>query len=210
LDTAGQGSVSNWIGGTVAFNLLYESNGGGRTDEYWRAVELQGPTIVLLEAIVNGDTYLVGGYNPFSWDRSLMEGGLTNWRVTTNDADRTAFLFNLSSGGVLRQKLTGDAYMPDGYSLQTLSDTPRGPTWGNGDFSLNSRYNWGSTRVEGYGRDLEYAGRNIFGLTGVTEFQVGRMEVYSASVPEPTTLLLVGAGAIGGALTRYRRRKSKA
>jgi hypothetical protein len=57
------------------------------------------------------------------------------------------------------------------------------------------------------------SGLNIFGQPGRTDFSIGRLEAYAvngpvSSVPEPSTMLLAGAGACLGLYWR-RRTKSR-
>ncbi len=74
------------------------------------------------------DGAVIGGYNPQSWNSS------GTYNIANTDAERTAFIFNLSTSILLREILSTD---PDTYGAghrQTYNgnNSSYGPTFGGG------------------------------------------------------------------------------
>ena len=147
------------------------------------------------------------GYNPQSWDSN----GLPH--ITASDADRTAFLFNLTELTKLDQQLNND---PNGAygSVQTFNSANIGPTFGGGndilvDDKLNFIYNYNYS----YGPDLVGA-LGITGLSFSESLGLGawntRMEVFtigpSSPVPIPGAVWLLGSGLAGLAAARRKKK----
>jgi hypothetical protein len=155
---------------------------------------------------------IIGGYNPQSWD------SLNDYHVTPLDSQRTAFLFNLTTTAIQRQKLsTLDNPFPGQY--QTYNTADYGPTFGGGhdlyvDYSLTNGYGYQYS----YGPDgqdgLNIAGRTYSGV----DIVYGAIEVYTirdgvAASPEPASLTLfafLGVPLLGYAGLRRRKKAATA
>ena len=152
---------------------------------------------------------IIGGYDPQSWD------SLGYYHLTSLDPQRTAFLFNLTTTTIQRQKLntSADPYYYGEY--QTYNTATDGPTFGGGydlhvyndlTTGYGQQYSYGPAGYDG----LNIAGRQ-FDASAVMVF--GAIEVYMisdsvASAPEPSTLTLLAFGGVS--LLGYaglRRRK---
>lgn len=118
--------LSKWLGGPVTLVRLFEKRDGQTAADFHAAVDGKGRTLTVMEATNElGQTYKVGGYNPQSWDS---RGA---FHITTEDASRTGFLFNLTSRQVHRQ--TPRTYALDTVgSFQTWNDAKTGPVFGAG------------------------------------------------------------------------------
>jgi hypothetical protein len=206
LDLQSRDTLASWMGaGSLSFNLTAEKQ-GLVTNDFWLALEDKGPTLLVYEAIVGGTTYLVGGFSPISMSRNhvdITEDGreLSAGRhYSFDDAERDALIFNLSTGTVFRERSSADM------SLVWFMDSGFGIQFGEGDLSVTgSQLSQGSARASNFGT----GDTNLFGFFGTTSFTVGRLEAYSIAtdrVPEPTTLLMIGAAVPIYAAFRRRRR----
>jgi hypothetical protein len=126
--------LENWLGeGPLALtNIFTKGITGSNSTDWHNAVNNQGRTFSVFEIVDNNQaTLVIGGYNPQSWNSS---GG---YNFTPNDADRTAFIFNLTTGVVQRQCLSAGP-INCGYDFadygryQTYNYTAYGPTFGGG------------------------------------------------------------------------------
>lgn len=195
LSEAEKSQLLKWLGnGPVRLERLYKKRDGQTAADFHAAVDGKGRTFTVMEATTElGQTFKVGGYNPQSWDSN---GG---FHITTEDALRTAFLFNLTSHQVHRQ--TPRTYALDTVgSFQTWNDPRAGPVFGaghdlyvpwdltNGGYSSMYSYidparsNFDSSLLDG----RDYKSPNV---------TFGDIEVWAViAVPEPAAwmLLLVG------------------
>lgn len=211
--------LGSWLAepNIVLTNIFSKTSSDGQTPlDFHAAVDGMGRTFSLLKITTGIEVPIeevIGGYNPQSWNSS---GG---YNYTPTDAERTAFIFNLTWVEKQSQKLTSD---PDGYAgeYQTYNNSDYGPAFGGGwDIgthyqSLEAGYAYNYSYGPGHGAD------NILGILGdnpvvSTAFTIVSLEVFTiseaAAVPEPTSLViwsLVALTSCGGAWWRRRRRAS--
>lgn len=209
LTDADKTQLAKWLdNGPIRLERLYKKRDGQTAADFHAAVDGKGRTFTVMEATTElGQTFKVGGYNPQSWDS---KGG---FHITTEDALRTAFLFNLTSHQVHRQ--TPRTYALDTVgSFQTWNDPRAGPVFGaghdlyvpwdltNGGYS--SMYSYIDPARSNFDSSL-LDGRDYGATPNVT---YGDIEVWAIiAVPEPAAwmLLLPGLGLIA-----LRRRWSPA
>jgi hypothetical protein len=200
LSESDKAQLARWLGqGPIELDRIYKKRIGQTAADFHAAVDGKGDTFVVMEATTElGDTFLVGGYNPQSWDSS---GG---FHITTDQALRVGFLFNLTSHQVHRQ--TPRTYALDTVgSFQTFNDPKLGPVFGAGhdlyvpwdltSGGYSSMYSYIDPARSDFNSSL-LDGRE-FTRPNVT---FGDMEVFTVSaVPEPAAwmLLLPGLGLLG-------------
>lgn len=199
--------LETWLGeGHLALTNIYTKAAGDTSLDFHKASDGKGRTFSVMEATnASGQTWLVGGYNPQSW--SSTDG----MHVTMADSDRTAFLFNLTSGFMLpqlKQYFSGDGVGKD----QTFNSAKAGPTFGIGHdlYVPEDLTNGGSSYLYTY----NYLGQPSNGVSLLdgsiwhgNNVTFGAIQVFTISaVPEPATygLLLAGLGMLV-ALRRSKR-----
>jgi hypothetical protein len=208
LTTASETFLTGAIGSASPFTFVTDKN-HTNTNTFWLALEgIDGPTLVLAEAIVGDTTYLLGAFSPWQFDRNVVVPGPgqgSPGRYFVDDpAARDAKIVNFTTNTVFQQ--TG--------SLAWLVDSGLGIQMGAGDLTFLSGTStafftsgW-ATPSDQYANS---SGLNIFGQAGRTDFSIGRLEAYAVSepvgVPEPSTMLLAGVGAWLGFC--WRRRASR-
>ena len=219
-----ESQVECWLGtGDQTFKLIYEKKAGDTSETFHSKVDGKGATIVLMNVYDSAMNFLatVGGYNPRSWQ------SFGSYNASEEDADRTAFIFNLTTSTRMMQRLKGDGEKGDEWgNAQTYNSDLHGPTFGAGHdmyvfTSMNEvqfvQYSYGI----GGGPSLGL-GINLLGNTGWTTVNLGELEVYTfgppepppaaptASTPEPASLAIWGLGALGFTLAGYRKRRRAA
>ena len=213
LDPVLEGQLERWLGaGDLIFSNVYTRQGAtagaaaGAADtslDFHAAADGRGPTFTLLRVSDGpGRAWLVGGYNPQSWDSD------DGWHVTPRDFQRTAFLFNYTAPAVYRQVPSSFA-LPSQGSFQTFNAGDQGPSFGAGpdlfvDETLRSALSW---RLS-YG-DPAGEGRSIIdGSVGGCFFAVDALEIYAVSpIPEPKGAAMLAGGLALTALAVRRRRR---
>lgn len=228
LTPAHEVTLEGWLGqGNQTFTLLYQKAAGNTASTFHAAVDGKGPTFTLLEATVGGSTYLVGGYNPQSWNNGGSSG---SYNITSPDSARTAFIYNLTTLRVQRQRLNSDPWSSSFGSYQTHNYPLHGPTFGGGsDLHVEYYLTQGYASQYSYGAGSQGCGgvqaENILGFvtcgSGTLSFTVGALEVYTfeGSPPPPpvhvkeqgnTLVLLLAGVAIVGVGQRLSVRKARA
>lgn len=205
LSQSDQLQLAAWLGeGPLVLNTIYTKAAGDTSLDFHRAADGKGRTFAVMQATnESGQTWLIGGYNPQSWSSS----GAFN--RSEENAQRTAFLFNLSSGQIHRQ--TPKIYSYDSVgSYQTFNHALYGPTFGighdlyvpadltHGGYSL--RYSYIDPELGDF--NLSLLDNSAYTKPNIT---FGAMEIYTiAAVPEAQTylMLLAGLGLLGAAARR--------
>lgn len=192
--------LETWLGrGSIGFTCVFsKSSGDEKTSvDFHAAVDGRGETFSIVEVMeTHGNSYqIIGGYNPQSW----YSPSRSEYYITPYDADRTAFLFNLTTVEVQRQV----AGQPIG-QYQTVNGVDYGPTFGVGhDLHVWSSLSEGSACAYSYGVPT---GTNIIGWPhSYSEFDIGTIEIFEiVPVPLPSAALLsvLGLGAAGCRLRR--------
>ena len=96
--------LESWLGeGPLILTNVFDKSAGDTATDFHDAVDGLGATFSIIE-ITGGygitAPFIVGGYNPYSWDVSL-----GSYRITS-PGDRDAFLFNLTDSDVRYQNPT--------------------------------------------------------------------------------------------------------
>ncbi|MBD8531253.1 PEP_CTERM-anchored TLD domain-containing protein [Massilia sp. CFBP 13647] len=209
LDPTLEGQLERWLGaGDQIFENVYTRQGAGDTSlDFHAAADGRGPTFTLLRVSdPAGRAWLVGGYNPQSWDSD------DGWHITPRDFQRSAFIFNYTVPAVYRQ-VPVSFELPSQGGFQTFNALDQGPTFGAGpdlfvDDALDTALSW---RLS-YG-DPAGEGRSIIdGSVGGRFFAIDAMEIYAVSpIPEPAAaaMLAGGLGLVGLGALAVRRRGGK-
>jgi hypothetical protein len=199
--------------GPLQFTNIFDKAPGNTSTHFHAAADGNGATVVLMEARVMGSTgpwQIIGGFNPQSWS------GL-GYNLTVPLADRTAFIFNLTTTD--RRDQAADA----SYGVyQTYNNGSYGPTFGGGhDIYVPYGLSWyGYLRSYGYcvNGDTNTTGCagavNLLGLTDYSSIEIGRLEVFTiaevGNVPVPAALPLFATVLAGGGLVAWRRKRNTA
>jgi hypothetical protein len=212
LSQSDANQLESWLGeGPITLNNIFTKTTGDGQDSYdfHAAADGQGRTFVVMEVLTTyGNSYqIIGGYNPQSWDNS------GSYHYTSTDAERTAFLFNLTTATLQAQQLNSSPSASAG-PYQTFNRLDYGPTFGGGHDIYSD-----TTLSAGYAQQYTYGGPGILGLNiigkpfqGSPSINYGSIEVFTimntptSAVPEPTTALLWLVG--GMVCWRYRARKN--
>lgn len=159
-------------------NIFTKTTSNGKTPkDFHRAADFKGITFAVVEILATqGNSYqVVGGYNPQSWNST------DGYHITPLDADRTAFLFNLTTSVRMAQKLGSiDSYSGE---VQTHNNIASGPAFGSGfDLSTDNLNNGVSNQVSYGAAGTE--GTNIVGRLGYTTIDIGIVEVFTIRSPD--------------------------
>jgi uncharacterized protein YgfB (UPF0149 family) len=175
-----------WLGEghLILTNIFTKTSGDGKgSSNFHAAVDGQGRTFSVIEVLpTQGNApQVIGGYNPQSWNASY-----SGYHITENDADRTAFIFNLDTLDLQHQKIRG----LDGNigRYQTYNNNYYGPTFGGGhDLYIDSNLNSGYARHYSYGAQGDSpSDPNIIGRPygGGSSIDYGTIEVFTISAVE--------------------------
>ncbi len=215
LTAASADQLETWLGqGPTTLTNIFDKAPGNTPDDFHAAADGMGATFSVIEVLgfYNGELrdqpVLIGGYNPQSWSSS------SDYNVMPLDADRTAFVFNLTQGLKFDQRK--DAVTTNRGRYQTLNSIAYGPTFGAGhdltvggvDATLNTGYSY----LYSYGGDDAYSRDLARYPTYFDSYvQIGQIEVFTVTpgVPEPETyaLMLAGLSLLGVAARRKGSRQ---
>jgi Ca2+-binding RTX toxin-like protein len=178
LDDAKAAQLESWLGegGIVLTNIFSRTAGDGKTStDFHAAADGKGRTFSLIQVLATQGNLeqVIGGYNPQSWNT------IGNYTTTPNDADRTAFVFNLTTTTRQSQKL-GSMDSNAGIN-QTYGRIDYGPTFGGGhDIFTSPNLATGYVRQHSYGAPGIY-GVNIMAGADTTYFDNSTIEVFTIS-----------------------------
>jgi hypothetical protein len=201
LDAGREAQLERWLGaGDQVFAPLFTGVPGDTSLDFHAAVDGKGPTFTLLQVSNAVGSWLVGGYNPQSW--SSTDG----YHLTPTDAERTAFLFNLTVPSVYRQ-VSASYVFPSQGLRQTYNAPDHGPTFGQGpDLLVNDRLDMALSWQVSYGDPLDQGKSIIDRSLGGQIFHIDALQLFAVSpVPEPRSAAMFGAGL--GLLALLARRK---
>lgn len=213
--------LETWLGeGPLTLTNIFTKGIDGTTSTDWHnSVDGQGRTFSIIRIVDNlGVEATIGGYNPQSWNST------SGYNITLDDADRTAFIFNLSTGIAHYQcKSTDnstcgedDAYANEQGIHQTYNAAHFGPLFGSGndlrvEGDLNSGWGWatsyGAPAGDVYGGsvsplDTDPSTHNWQAVTALETFTISEF----TAVPTPHSLALFGLGLLG--LGYFRRKQA--
>jgi hypothetical protein len=206
-----------WLGeGSIALtNIFTKTTGDGQTaTDFHTAVDGMGRTFSVIEVLpgtypgapveMTIDRTIIGGYDPLSW--SSTDG----WHLSSTDAERTAFLFNLS--GLVKQS---QHLLPDYTGLyQTWNDAGYGPIFGGGlDLYVSTDLSTGGIAYNYSYGPSSFTQNILLGEAYYTYgLNYGTIEVFTiggAAIPEPSAWILwTLLGGVGISVNWWRRRKA--
>src|SRR5215204_5102028 len=156
--------------------IFSKTSGDGKTAaNFHAAADGKSRTITVLRVQFNGQQYLIGGYNPQSWS------SINNYNLPADSA-RSAFIFNLSSNFVQRQKLSAETNGLNG-QYQTYNHSGYGPTFGSGhdlgvaDINLQS----GNASNVSYGTTTNSNNILNINVANAATLQIIGLEVFTIS-----------------------------
>ena len=204
LDPTRESQLEAWLGaGDQAFSPIFTGVPGDTSLDFHAAVDNKGPSFTLLQVSnAAGQSWLIGGYNPQSW--SSTDG----YHITPTDAERTAFVFNMTVPAVYRQ-VSATYIFPSQGASQTYNAPNHGPTFGQGpDLLVNDRLDTALSWQVSYGDPADQGKSIIDRSVGGALFHIDALQLYAVSpVPEPFEAGMVAAGLALVAIRVRRRRR---
>ncbi len=204
LSLADVGTLAGWLEeGPLQLENIFSTNNDGTKAavDFHAACDGKGRTFSIYSVTKDGSDYIIGGYNPQSWNST--EG----WHITDALEDRTAFIFNLTTD--VYQGQHAEAPLSHGI-YQTYNDASSWARFGSYDI-----YSSQTSAMPNVATQFSYGSGtydvNILGGTGAqgTTFTTNRLEVFTISaVPEPSIGLLLLAGIVPLGVIYRRRRRS--
>lgn len=208
LNDSSLAQLETWGGkGPVTLTNIFTKSKSSTVATFHTAVDKKGPTFSLFTASEdNGRTWkTMGGYKPVSFTTNA--GHISS----TNPADWTAFIFNLTDSKVWRQTSLYQGFDSDIY----------GPHFGNSDLRIDASLSVGMSSGWSYGEGCfgpkGYSGKECQksfvdgSMDNGVNMLVGAIEIFTvasapaATVPEPGSLVLLSVGLLG--LCAIQRRK---
>jgi len=190
--------LSDWLGkGDIDLTNIFTKSGGNNSQDWHAAVDDKGATFTLIESTFEGNTYIFGGYNDYSWNSAIMH----------NQVDATldkSFLFSLTTNKIFERK-------NNNHSTSSANDL--GATFGAGhDLYIDATLSTGYSNLgASYGENTLYgsvaAGKELAG--NFDGWQIQKYEsftVNASQVPEPSTLAIYALGIIGLVSRRLKKK----
>jgi hypothetical protein len=205
LDPSREAQLERWLGaGDMSFSPIFTGTPNVTSIDFHGAADGKGPTFLLLQ-VTNpaGASFLIGGYDPQSW--SSTDG----WHETPLDAQRTAFIFNMTVPAVYRQ-VPATYILPSQGLRQTFNNAGHGPTFGAGpDLFVNDRLDTAFSWQVTYGNPVDQGKSIIDRSVGAQLFHIDSLQLFAISpVPEPAGAAMFAGGlALITALARRKRRR---
>lgn len=194
LSASDQTQLAAWLGeGPIKLTNVYTKAQGDTSLNFHQAADGKGRTISVMQARNElGQSWLIGGYNPQSWSSS------GTYNMTSENAARTAFVFNLSEGKLHRQVQKGAVFDSVG-SHQTFNSPTGGPIFGQGyDLYVSKNLSSGFSLGYDYIDPLTgVVGHSLFDGSAYHGFNLtyGAIEVFTIGVvPEPASYAMMFAG----------------
>ena len=174
LSGADATQLQTWLGeGSIHLAKVFSKvPGDGKTSaDFNNATNNIGRTFSVMQVLATqgNAANVIGGYNPQNWSSS-------GYNITFNSADRTAFIFNLTSGVNQPQD---PSYANVNGQYQTYNDANWGPAFGNGlDIGCQISSANGLVSPASYNN----SGVNILGTGGFKNVDYGIVEVFAICV----------------------------
>lgn len=209
--------LETWLGeGAITLTNIFTKQAGDDSLDFHAAVDGKGRTFVVMYGTERntGNSAVYGGYDPQSWKSS------STWNHTPNVADRTGFLFNLSTDQLFAQRTTpftgGLWASADSGVYQSHNESAYGPIFGGGyDIFVDGALSNGSSALWSYTDDNApiWPLKSIIdgSVTNDMDVSIAGIEVFTISpgaattVPEPGSLALAGLALAGLAVARRRK-----
>jgi hypothetical protein len=192
--------IETWIGqGPITLTNIYTKQNGQTSIDFHNAVDGQGRTVSVFRVFDGIASQLIGGYNPQSW--TFFDG----YHFTPLDAQRTAFIFNLTVPAIQRQNLIGEGAVSSG-EYQSYNFFTYGPTFGGGhDLTVDFALTTGGAHNYSYG-GTSGVDNILNGLASDSTLEVGALEVYLVT-PEPVSAIVWGLVALVGFGAVWHKRR---
>jgi hypothetical protein len=223
LTSADKTQLETWLGsGPLQFTDIFSAvNGDGKTTvDFNNAADGKGATFTLASVTRGNNTYVIGGYDPVSWN-----GALEDYVFVTSRSAQTAFIYNLTADVIQRENTFGVGQNGSG-DYQTLDAESLGPTFGESfDIAIGNDYSGFGSDLLTEGSTFNYSyggsfGTDILGTPDIftqgnrgqyDPFTINSLDVYTfgpatAGVPDRgSTVFPLGAAMLGLVALAHRR-----